>query len=204
MIHAEKQRLRALLRETAATRPSGDSAPLIARLSRLEEWVKASSVLLFAPLPGEPDPMSLLKHHPEKKFLFPRIKGTGLELFHWSAECRWIPGPSHFPSLREPDPECWEPAAPHHVDLVLIPGLAFDSGGGRLGRGKGYYDRLLADPSFHARKVALAWEWQIVEAVPTEPHDALMNLIVTEERVIRPAGDLNQADWTSPPKADRS
>jgi 5-formyltetrahydrofolate cyclo-ligase len=204
MIHAEKQRLRALLRETAATKAPGDPAPLITRLSRLEWWENSSSVLLYAPLPGEPDPMGILHQHPEKEFFFPRIKGTDLELFRWSAESRWISGPSNFPNLNEPDPESWERASAGKIDLALVPGLGFDTKGGRLGRGKGYYDRLLGDPLFGARKVALAWEWQIAEAVPTEAHDVLMDLIVTEERVICPAGDLDQADWTSPPKADRS
>lgn len=60
MIHAEKQRLRALLREIAATKAPGDPAPLITRLSRLEWWENSSSVLLYAALPGEPDPVGIL------------------------------------------------------------------------------------------------------------------------------------------------
>lgn len=204
MIHAEKQRLRALLRETAATKSPWDSTALIARLSRLEEWMSASSVLLYAPLPGEPDLMGILHQHPEKEFHFPRIKGSGMELFRWSAGSLWNSGPSNFPDLKEPDPETWSRSSSGNIDLALIPGLGFDTKGGRLGRGKGFYDRLLGDPLFRARKVALAWEWQIAEAVPAEAHDIPMDLIVTEERIIRPASGPDQADWTSTPKADRS
>lgn len=192
MIHAEKQRLRALLRETAATKSPGDPAPLITRLSRLDWWKNSSSVLLYTPLPGEPDPLGILHQHLEKEFLFPRIKGIDLELYRWTAESNWISGPSNFPDLKEPDPESWERSSVGKIDLALIPGLGFDTRGGRLGRGKGFYDRLLGDPLFRARKVAVAWEWQIVEAVPTEAHDVPMDLIVTEERVIHPASGLDK------------
>ena len=204
MIHAEKQRLRALLRERAEVRPSGDSSDLITRLTRLDCWEESSSVLLYAALPGEPDPMGIMRLFPEKHFLFPRVNGTFLELYRWTSGGRWIPGPANFPELKEPDPDSWELWHAGEIDLALIPGLGFDTEGRRLGRGKGFYDRLLGDPLFRARKVALAWEWQIAEQIPTEDHDVTMDLIVTEKRVIRPTALQDQADWTSHQKADRS
>ncbi len=73
------------------------------------------------------------------------------------------------------------------VDLVLVPGLAFDPNGNRLGRGKGYYDRLLSQSSSRTALVALAFEEQILERLPVEPHDVKMDYIVTENRVIRPS-----------------
>ncbi|NUO83297.1 5-formyltetrahydrofolate cyclo-ligase [candidate division KSB1 bacterium] len=68
------------------------------------------------------------------------------------------------------------------LDLVLVPGLAFDREGNRLGYGGGYYDRLLAE--IEAPKVALAFEVQIVDAIPAEPHDRHVNIVVTEREVI--------------------
>ncbi len=67
-------------------------------------------------------------------------------------------------------------------DLVIVPGLAFDRQGNRLGYGGGYYDRLLAE--IHALKVALAFAAQIVEGIPIEPHDCRVDFIVTEQEVI--------------------
>ncbi len=91
----------------------------------------------------------------------------------------------------------WEPApalvadaerhcAPADVDLFLVPGLAFDLAGGRIGYGKGYYDRLLGTARPGAVFVALAFECQMVEHVPTSPRDVPVHLIVTERATYRP------------------
>ncbi|MDB6037777.1 MAG: 5-formyltetrahydrofolate cyclo-ligase, partial [Verrucomicrobiales bacterium] len=68
------------------------------------------------------------------------------------------------------------------LDLVLVPGVAFDCGGGRLGRGKGFYDRLLE--SVRAVKCGVALDHQIEADLPREPHDLAMNCIVTPSRWI--------------------
>jgi 5-formyltetrahydrofolate cyclo-ligase len=71
----------------------------------------------------------------------------------------------------------------HDIDIIIVPGVAFDLKGNRLGHGKGYYDKLL----FTAKdklKIGLAFENQIVDQIPTEKHDVLMDKIVTEKRII--------------------
>lgn len=70
----------------------------------------------------------------------------------------------------------------HEIDLIIVPGLAFDRKGHRLGYGGGYYDRLLAE--LDATKMALAFAAQIVEAVPAEAHDERVDFVVTEEEII--------------------
>ena len=75
-------------------------------------------------------------------------------------------------------------ARPEELDLVLVPGTAFDRSGGRMGQGKGYYDRLLGDVRNDARLVALAFACQLVDRVPVDIHDVFMDLVVTEEEVI--------------------
>lgn len=70
------------------------------------------------------------------------------------------------------------------AEVVVVPGLAFTARGERLGQGAGYFDRLLRDLP-HAFRVGLAFEEQIVEALPTEPHDVPMHVVVTDERVRR-------------------
>ena len=72
--------------------------------------------------------------------------------------------------------------SPEDIDLIVVPGLAFDAKGNRLGRGAGYYDRFLAQPDMKARSVSLAFDCQIVESVPTLCHDCGVDAIFTESR----------------------
>lgn len=69
------------------------------------------------------------------------------------------------------------------LDVILVPGVAFDNDGVRLGRGKGLYDKLLE--RFSGYKTGLAYDFQIMEKIPSEPWDVSMDSIVTEQRVIR-------------------
>jgi 5-formyltetrahydrofolate cyclo-ligase len=193
MIQAEKQRLRAHLRSLPPSSPEG-AAELHAVISELAEWQTASSVLLYAPLQGEPDPTGILAQHRHKSFLFPRISGDHLELFRWSPASNWIVGPF---GVREPDPGTWERVEPGDVDLALIPGLAFDACGRRLGRGRGYYDRLLGASGFRAFKAGLCPEDRLLPEIPMEPHDVVMDLIITGQRVIRPSSMLDNPSQSS-------
>jgi 5-formyltetrahydrofolate cyclo-ligase len=86
--------------------------------------------------------------------------------------------------IPEPRCECLRPVAPEHIDVVLMPGVAFDLSGGRLGYGGGYYDRFLEKCSPNCALVAVAFEIQIVERVPCADHDAHIHKVVTEARVI--------------------
>jgi len=67
--------------------------------------------------------------------------------------------------------------------LILVPGIGFDKNGHRLGHGMGYYDKLLENVN-HSWIVGLAFEFQILETIPTEKHDIPVNKIITEERTI--------------------
>jgi len=70
------------------------------------------------------------------------------------------------------------------VDLAIIPGVAFDEKGGRIGTGEGYYDRFIPKLSVTTRKVAIALECQIIQQVPLESHEKYVDIIITEERII--------------------
>lgn len=76
-------------------------------------------------------------------------------------------------------------AGPGRVDLIVLPGVAFDRRGYRLGHGFGYYDRLLAQAASDVKLVALAFDCQIFDNVPHEPHDIPVDVIVTESAVYR-------------------
>lgn len=90
--------------------------------------------------------------------------------------------------ILEPDPEQAPPADPERLDAVVVPGLAFDRSGGRLGYGGGYYDRFLADLSHRPLLVGLAYSIQLVESVPRERHDIPLHYLVTEDGVLGPFG----------------
>jgi len=70
------------------------------------------------------------------------------------------------------------------IDIAIIPGVAFDEKGGRIGSGEGYYDRLIPKLSITTRKVALAFENQIVPQIQMEPHDKHVDIIITDKRII--------------------
>lgn len=77
---------------------------------------------------------------------------------------------------------------PEELDLVMVPGTAFDPRGGRMGQGKGYYDRLLAGARPDAPLVALAFDCQIFDEIPVAPHDVFMDQVLTETRAIAGRG----------------
>jgi 5-formyltetrahydrofolate cyclo-ligase len=77
---------------------------------------------------------------------------------------------------------------PEELDLVMVPGTAFDPRGGRMGQGKGYYDRLLAGARPDAPLVGLAFDCQIFDEIPVAAHDVFMDLVLTESRTLTGRG----------------
>lgn len=84
----------------------------------------------------------------------------------------------------EPRPDRCKPVMAQKIDIAIIPGIAFDEKGGRLGTGRGSYDRLIPELPITTRKVALAFEEQVVSQVPMEHHDRHVDIIITDKRVI--------------------
>jgi len=92
-----------------------------------------------------------------------------------------IPGPR---GILEPDPTKCKPVPLDCIDIAIVPGIAMDEKGGRLGFGDGAYDRLIPDLPVTTRKVGLVFEGQLVPQVPMESHDKHVDIIITEKRVI--------------------
>lgn len=86
--------------------------------------------------------------------------------------------------ILEPRPECIRPIDPEEIDLVIIPGVAFDEVGNRLGYGGGFYDRFLLRTRRDVILLALAFELQIQPHVYSDKHDIPMQLLVTEKRIM--------------------
>ncbi|MCL4191484.1 MAG: 5-formyltetrahydrofolate cyclo-ligase [Thermoguttaceae bacterium] len=125
----------------------------------------------------------------QKRIVVPYCRGGLLGLFRLNAVDELAP--STF-GLLEPKrelrtlPERQVPA--DELDLLIVPGLAFDRRGGRLGHGKGYYDKLLGNLRPDAVAIGVAFECQILPAVPMLPHDVAMDLVATESALYRGRG----------------
>ncbi len=98
-----------------------------------------------------------------------------------STEQELIPGPR---GILEPDASKCKAVPMDRIDIAIIPGLAFDEKGGRIGSGTGYYDRLIPRLAITTRKVALTFEEQIVPQIPMESHDKYVDIIITDKRII--------------------
>jgi 5-formyltetrahydrofolate cyclo-ligase len=86
--------------------------------------------------------------------------------------------------ILEPDPRRCRKVPLECIDIAIVPGIALDEKGGRLGAGDGYYDRLIPKLPITTRKVGLAMEEQIFQQVPMESHDKYVDIIITDKRVI--------------------
>jgi 5-formyltetrahydrofolate cyclo-ligase len=181
---SNKAALRQTIRATLAVIPPekrrASSLNLCAILREQPVWLNASSVLCFAPMSDEPDVMPLLEDNwtMNRIAALPRFEsGTGLYVACAVKERSDI-RPGRFGVL-EPAAGC--PVVPlNQLDLILVPGVGFDLAGRRLGRGKGFYDRLLAEVRGH--KCGVAFDAQIVAQLPEEPHDIRVDSILTPTR----------------------
>jgi 5-formyltetrahydrofolate cyclo-ligase len=178
-----RQQIRARLDSLPAAQRHSASSRLCAQLRRQTVWSVTNSVLLFAPLPDEPDlwPLVLEAIATGKTVALPGFdSGTN------GYVARHIVDPIHEIKIgrfgvREPAVSC-APVPLNRLDLVLVPGVAFDLSGGRLGRGKGFYDRLLS--AVNGTKCGAAFDEQILNAVPVGPMDIRLDCILTPTRWI--------------------
>jgi 5-formyltetrahydrofolate cyclo-ligase len=116
-----------------------------------------------------------------RRLLVPRVNAATkmLDLFRISDLARDVEAGAW--GIPEPAPSRCAPASPEEIDWVLVPGIAFDPHGGRLGYGGGYYDRLLPLLPAGAARVAVAYALQVVERVPQGRHDLRVETLITEQ-----------------------
>lgn len=169
---------RAALAAVSPARRAVEEETVSAALQATPEWRSAATVLLYAAKPPEFSVvgLTLAAWREGKRTLFPRVaKGvTALELCEVSSWSQLQVG-----AFGIKEPALAIPASVAAPDLCLVPGLAFDATGHRLGRGGGYYDALFAAGGGGARKWGIAFDVQLMHAVPWEPHDATMDDVWT-------------------------
>ncbi len=153
------------------------SASVMARLEAHPAFLAAETVLLYRSLPDEVDTHALIDRWAERKrLLLPVVKGEALELRLYRPGEALLKG--RF-GIEEPAGAAFTRFA--SIALAVVPGVAFDRGCHRLGRGKGYYDRLLPQLSA-AYKIGVCFPFQLLDEVPTEPFDMPMDEVITASR----------------------
>ncbi|WP_457641399.1 5-formyltetrahydrofolate cyclo-ligase [Persephonella sp.] len=164
-------------------RAEEDALKIKERFLQLPEIHRADSILLYYPHKNEVSTLPLIEElllKADKKLLLPKVNGDEI-----------IPIPiTDLSSLKKGYAGILEPDGISYpvekIDIVVVPAIAFDINGHRLGYGKGYYDRLLK--KIKGLKVGFAYDFQIVDKLPAEPHDIPVDLIVTPTRIINTKG----------------
>lgn len=181
----DKQALRTEIRRRKAACPLNEraalSAAVIACLQQDPHWQSAHTLLLYHSLPDEVCTHDLIRAAAAagKRVLLPVVVGDDLQLREYQGEGEMAEGAFH---IQEPTGPVFSDYS--SIDLAVIPGVAFTAAGIRLGRGRGYYDRLLArltNPAPRARVpylIGICWPFQLLPSLPSEPHDIPMNQVI--------------------------
>lgn len=175
-LQQEKKRLRELLKQKrrilTKEQVAEQSAIILAHLEQLPCFVAAKSVLIYYPTHNEVDLLPLIKKYKrEKTFLFPVVHRQSMDACPYEGNAKMHRGQFNIP---EPTTEPYK----EPIDLIILPGVGFDKQGNRLGQGGGYYDRFLATGHKQSVLVAVAYDFQLVEKVPTNRRDKKMDYII--------------------------
>lgn len=143
------------------------------RLEQLAGFIMADRILMYHSLPDELSTHSFIdKWCTRKSFYLPRVNGVNLEILPYNRTTLKL-GAFH---IEEPQGD--ETASIDEIEMVVVPAVAYDCNGNRVGRGKGYYDRLLTHS--RALKVGIAYDFQLFDEIATEPHDVPVDIVITE------------------------
>jgi 5-formyltetrahydrofolate cyclo-ligase len=155
------------------------SDAIFAQIEQTDAFKQSSSILFYWSMSDEVMTHKAVERWSKyKKVYLPLIKGNDLELVRFEGIEKMKPEPVF--GILEPTSN--EKVDICDIDLVIVPGVAFDDSCNRMGRGKGYYDRLLSESV--AVKIGVAFSFQIVDKVPVDPHDVPLDMVVTEAGIL--------------------
>lgn len=147
------------------------------RLEQTAAFMMADRILMYHSLPDELSTHDFLnKWAGRKSFFLPRVNGVNLEILPYD-QSRLELGSFH---IEEPTGN--DTVEPSEIEMVVVPAVAYDRRGNRLGRGKGFYDRLLKNT--RAAKVGIGYDFQLIDEVPAEPHDVSMDIVITQNSTL--------------------
>ena len=146
-------------------------------LEKSVAFMMADKILMYHSLPDELSTIDFIdKWHTRKRFFLPRVNGVNLDVLPYD-RTRLQYGSFH---IEEPTGDDIEDI--DNIELIIVPGIAYDNRGNRVGRGKGYYDRLLSRTK--ATKIGIGYDFQLVDEIDSEPHDITMDIVITDSRII--------------------
>ena len=168
-------------RALSAQQVSCHSHALQSRFLALPEYQQAQVLALYASIHHEVDTSFVAAQAlaATKTLLYPAVQGSDMQFRRVQGLAELLPGRFGIP---EPAGAVWEPQL---ADLIVVPGVAFDCSGRRIGYGKGYYDKFLHSLEGSGRLVGFCYDFQLYDEIVGEPHDVMMDIIVTEIRVVR-------------------
>lgn len=153
------------------------AAAAFALLEKQAAFIMAEKILMYHSLPDELPTHSFIdKWSGKKSFFLPRVNGVNLDILPYDKS------KLRLGAFQIEEPQGDETARIEDIELVIVPGVAYDREGNRVGRGKGYYDRMLT--STKATKIGMAYDFQVVDSIDAEPHDVKVDLIITDKAVI--------------------
>ena len=146
------------------------------RLEQSAAFLLAENILLYHSLPDELSTREFLdKWSGRKHFFLPRVNGVNLDILPYDRSHIAL-GAFH---IEEPQGD--DTADINSIELIVVPAIAYDKRGNRVGRGKGYYDRLLQSTA--ATKIGVGYDFQLIsEDIPVEPHDVAVDIVITDRR----------------------
>lgn len=184
-----KKALRQAIRQKIAALPAQTlherSAAACRLLFEQVEYRKSEVVLIYLSTPTEVDttPIALRAWADGKRVLAPLVAWEQRRMLPMEIRSLTTDVREGMMGIREPQEGVPVPVG--EIDLVIVPGLAFDAAGNRLGRGRGFYDRFLAHRDYRAISCGLAFEEQVIDELPVEPNDRRMHILVSDARVRR-------------------
>lgn len=151
---------------------------VFSRLEQTAAFIMADKILLYHSLPDELSTIEFIKHWAKRKhFYLPRVNGVNLDILPYD-ETRLSLGSFH---IEEPTGN--DTTDINDIELIIVPAIAYDRQGNRVGRGKGYYDRLLTNT--RATKIGVGYDFQLIdEGIDCAPHDVRMDVVITESHHI--------------------
>ena len=163
------------------------SAQITRSVCALTEIVQAKSILLYSAFRSEVDTDELCKAllHDGKTVCVPLAKPVEKDIVPIVVDKEDFPLQPGYHGIPEPKWCAGKVFTAQNLDIVVVPGLLFDSRGNRLGYGGGFYDRFLANKAPQALRVGLAYSCQLADSIPAHRHDMRMDILVTELDVLR-------------------
>lgn len=180
-----RKEISALKKEIPLEKKIERSAPIIDKLEKHPEFIKAQNILFYWSMNDEVHThIAVQRCAAHKNIFLPVVYGEDLLIKRFNGVETLVAGESF--AIPEPSVDAEETLI-ENIDLVVVPGVAFDRHGGRMGRGKGFYDRMFSKVTNKEQtpiKIGVCFDFQLINLVPKEPHDELMNTIITESEII--------------------